>query len=430
MAVARLANDCGIAIVLKEIPVETSVEAVHTAMSKFGIIKMIKMQLASCAVCKDFGHMSLSCHSVKDAVVPGGRKALFSAQDQFKLARIYVKKSVPISCSLAFSSKTWISVVGAPLVNTFHNTGMSLGFNKIGELLFSVVDNLELCLNQKKDIVMGVSSDEVIGNKTDSIVDLPAFFHIVKLENMLEDLFKSVLSLSACFDKTKLRNKAHPWLVDKFDDVCMFSSGLNSGYMGAGVAIVINRSLAKHVYKISEVLSHLLCIRLLFKNKLLVSILGLYAHASLATQFSQANEINSLIVKAMNESSFVILGGNFNENGSYKCISFKKCHDLGLINSLDGSFFAKVLTWSNSWSVAKTIDYVFVSSNLVNAIIQHDVFIVSKYFDIDYKAVSVSLGLGGVTDNSLGCQVNNKPVTWCSKQWFPETIVSSIACSA
>ncbi|KAG9298398.1 hypothetical protein G9A89_000397 [Geosiphon pyriformis] len=224
----------------------------------------------------------------------------------------------------------------------------------------------------------------------------------VKQDNIVQ-WHKDMDNLVSIFTETKLRDKACPWLVDKFDDVCMFSSGLDSGYVSAGVMIVMNRSLARHVYKVSEVPGHLLCIKLLFKNKLSVLILKLYAGASLT------NEINSLIVKAMNESSFVILGGDFNEDDSHKCASFKKCHDLGLINSLGGSFFAKAPTWSNSQGVAKTIDYVLVSLNLVNAIIQHDVFVVSEHFDMDHKAVSVSLDLGGLLDvrlNSLYKQAN------------------------
>ncbi|KAG9295284.1 hypothetical protein G9A89_021215 [Geosiphon pyriformis] len=184
---------------------------------------------------------------------------------------------------------------------------------------------------------------------------------------------------------------ACPWLVDKFDDVHVFSSGLDSGYIGAGIVIVINRSLVRHVYKVSKVRSHLLCIRLLFKNKLSVSILGLYA----------ADEVNSLIARAVNESFFVILGSDFNKNGSCKYTSFKKCHDLGLVNSLGESSFAK--------GVSKTIDYVFDSSNLVNAIMQHGVFVVNEHFDMDHRAVSVSLDLGGLLDarlNSLYKQTN------------------------
>ncbi|KAG9297105.1 hypothetical protein G9A89_019386 [Geosiphon pyriformis] len=106
----------------------------------------------------------------------------------------------------------------------------------------------------------------------------------------------------------------------------------------------MNSSLAHHVSKISEVPGQLFLVKLLFKNKLSVSILGLYAEASLAVRFSQAFDINSMIAKAINESSFVVLGGNFNKNGSQKCASFKKCLDLGLVNSLDGSSYVKKST--------------------------------------------------------------------------------------
>ncbi|KAG9306873.1 hypothetical protein G9A89_002542 [Geosiphon pyriformis] len=252
MAAAKLANDYSVvvntnlkhpnnnhmnqAIVLKEIPVRTSVETVCMTVSEFGVIKIIKMQLvALCAVCKGFGHISLSCQSVKNAVAPGGRKAPLSAQDQFRLARIYAKKSAPISCSLAFGSKTWALVVSAPPVHTSHDAGMSLGFNKISEPLSLVVDNLESCLvgienslvslieqiselakrleslmlaNQGEDIVMGMGLSEATSDKIVLIVDLTASFYVVKLEKMLDGLFRSVLSLSACFNSLALADGA------------------------------------------------------------------------------------------------------------------------------------------------------------------------------------------------------------------------------
>ncbi|KAG9300733.1 hypothetical protein G9A89_023531 [Geosiphon pyriformis] len=181
-------------------------------------------------------------------------------------------------------------------------------------------------------------------------------------------------NLVLIFIETKLKNKV------------FFSSGLNSGYVDTGVAIVMNNSLAKHVYKVSEVPGCLLCIRLLFKNKLLVSILGLYAGVFLTVQFSQAVEINSLIAKAVNEFSFVILGGDFNEDGSHRCASFKKCFDLSLCNS---------------HNVEKTIDFVFVSSNLVNVVVDYSVTDVLEHFNTDHKAVIVSVGLGGFLDIQL-----------------------------
>ncbi|KAG9293950.1 hypothetical protein G9A89_019288 [Geosiphon pyriformis] len=203
------------------------------------------------------------------------------------------------------------------------------------------------------------------------------------------------------FTETKLKGKVQPWIINKFDGVRVFTTGLDSGYLGAGMAVVMNTSLARHVCKVSKVPGQLLSIKLLFKNRLSVSILGLYAGASSVVQFFQTGEINSIVAKAVNESSFVILGGNFNENGSHKCASFKKCLDLGLINSLVGSPTVKMPTWENFRGVKKTIDYVFVSPNLVNAIVHRNVLGVSEHFDTDHQAVSVSLGLSGLLNTQL-----------------------------
>ncbi|KAG9297612.1 hypothetical protein G9A89_011127 [Geosiphon pyriformis] len=189
--------------------------------------------------------------------------------------------------------------------------------------------------------------------------------------------------------------------MNKFEDVCVFISGVNSGYLELGVAIIMNNSLASHVCKVSKVSDWILSIKLLFKNKLSVMILGLYVGAFLVVQFSQTGDINSFIAKAMNESSFVIFSGNFNENNSHKCISFRKWFDLGLVNALARSSFDKILTWCNFCGVVKTIDYVFISSNLVNAIMGHNVASVENYFDTNYVAISVSVGLGSLLDVQL-----------------------------
>ncbi|KAG9295738.1 hypothetical protein G9A89_008966 [Geosiphon pyriformis] len=197
---------------------------------------------------------------------------------------------------------------------------------------------------------------------------------------------KDMNNLISIVTETKLKNKICSWIATRFDGVRVFTSGQDSGNLGSGVAIVVNNSLACHICKVSEVPGQLLSIKLLFKNKLLVSILGLYAGASLAACFSQASEVNSLVAKAVNESSFVILSGDFNEDGSCKCTSFKK-------------------------SVVRTIDYVFISSNLVNAIVSRNILDVSEYFDTDHQAVCVSVGLGGLLDmhlNSLHRQGANE----------------------
>ncbi|KAG9285090.1 hypothetical protein G9A89_009901 [Geosiphon pyriformis] len=93
--------------------------------------------------------------------------------------------------------------------------------------------------------------------------------------------------------------------MNKFDDVQVFTFDLDSGHVSSGIVIVMNISLVRHVCKVSEVLGQLLSIKLLFKNKLSVTILGLYAGASSMIWFSQAGKVNFLIAKAVNESSLL-----------------------------------------------------------------------------------------------------------------------------
>ncbi|KAG9306156.1 hypothetical protein G9A89_016060 [Geosiphon pyriformis] len=151
--------------------------------------------------------------------------------------------------------------------------------------------------------------------------------------------------------------------MNKFNGVQVFIFGLGSGYLDSGVVIIINSFLARHMYKMIDVSGQLLSIRLLFKNKLFVLILGLYTGASLAMCF-------------------------FRQNKSHRCASFKKCLDLSLVNSLSGS----------SFSVAKTINYLFVFSNLVNTVVVCGMADVGNYFDTNHNTVYVFMDLGGLLD--------------------------------
>ncbi|KAG9284991.1 hypothetical protein G9A89_009801 [Geosiphon pyriformis] len=237
---------------------------------------------------------------------------------------------------------------------------------------------------------------------------------------------KEMNNLVSIITKTKLRSKVRPWIADKFDGVQVFTSGSDSGHLGAGVAVIMNVFLAYHVCKVSEVPGRLLFVKLLFKGKLSVLILGLYAGASPAVWFSQASEINSLIVKAVNESFFIVLGGDFNEDGSRKCASFRKCLDLGLANSLVESPAVKLPTWANFRGIKKTIDYMLVSSNLVNAIVYCSVSNVSEHFKTDHQTVSMSLGLSGLLDvqlNSLRKQF--KSATAANAIMFSDDFIAS-----
>ncbi|KAG9291342.1 hypothetical protein G9A89_003446 [Geosiphon pyriformis] len=179
--------------------------------------------------------------------------------------------------------------------------------------------------------------------------------------------------------------------------------------MGAEVAIIMNISMARHVSKVEEIPGWVVSVRLLFKGKLSVTVLELYAGVFSGARFGQASEVNSLITKTVNSSNFVILGGDFNENRSGKSASFKFCLSLGLVNSFVGHYLANSHTWSNSRGVGKMIDYIFVGGNLSSAVAGHQVVSVSDFFDTDHRAVVISVGLGGLLDvqlNSLHKQVN------------------------
>ncbi|KAG9284260.1 hypothetical protein G9A89_002070 [Geosiphon pyriformis] len=378
MATANLANERGVvvntnlkhpvnnctnrAIVLKEIPVETSMEAVRVAVSKFGIIRSIKIQLvglwqkaiikledqnqadflaskwsifieknvvqvarmdidkqlwkardsfrallytlpmrttthnfyscvrcatvcfssevdlvgvmaatpvikdiglywfhfslASYAVCKNYGHTSLNCRSVKSNVVSDSRKTPFSVQNQVRLAKIYVKKSAPISHPLAFGGKTWVSVAGLSSALFLSGSKLHLGSVVNGKPTLPVANNLERRLvgiesslvslmeqiselakkldslmlavsqpspgcqlsvtlpsqNLKDNIIMSVGLSEATSDEATTIVELSVSSHVIKLENMLEDLSKSMLSLSACFKSLVLAGGANSQL--------------------------------------------------------------------------------------------------------------------------------------------------------------------------------------------------------------------------
>ncbi|KAG9294873.1 hypothetical protein G9A89_003213 [Geosiphon pyriformis] len=377
------------------------------------------LSLSKCAKCGNLGHTSLDCSVSGNFSSSRLSCRMLSDVDKNRLAAIYAKCSAPVTRPVAFGGTLWASVVSGSSFPSLSGQSISSknGFSEIKPtpLLFLEMNNrfatlerslasLTKCVdklakrldmsrpmvfqlspgrqplvtpllqNQGVNIVMSKSLGVVTSDKTvvGAVVFNPSV--VLKMEEMLKNFLVTVMNLLAKMDNTgQLKKKVQLWIANKFGGVCVFTSGLDLGYLSSGVVVVMNNSLAKHVYKVLEVPGWLISIKLLFKNKLSVSILGLYAGVSSAAQFSQADAINFLIARVVNESSFVILSGDFNKDGSHKCASFKKCFDLGLVNSLVGSLAARLPTWSNSRGVMRTIDYVFVSPNLVNAIVHHNV---------------------------------------------------------
>ncbi|KAG9292912.1 hypothetical protein G9A89_016274 [Geosiphon pyriformis] len=425
------------------------------AIGTVPVFKGAGLFLASCTRCKQFGHVMINCSLGENSGVRG--KRMVSDQDWICLARIYKKKSALIAYPVLFGGKIWVQVAGgfpscvvlsglvgaglhsglvspsmmtdSPTISHLNNRlailehSLELLTDRIFGILImtsdvnsdmivdtalvssstplSIVHNavVELSSSSSKVLTAKVGGLEIklialkalVGSVLDKLnilcfgsgLSVPLGMNNCVKQADIIHWHKDMNNLVSIVTETKLRGMVHSWITNKFDGVCVFTSGLDSGHMGSGVAIIIDSFLAKHVCKILEIPGQLLSIRLLFGNKLSVFILGLYAGASSVIQFSQASNINSLIARAVNKTSFVILGGDFNEDRSHKCASFRKCFDLGLCNS---------------HGIAKMIDYVLVSSSLVNAIMDCGVVGVENFFDTDHRAVSVSVDLGGLLD--------------------------------
>ncbi|KAG9296174.1 hypothetical protein G9A89_014766 [Geosiphon pyriformis] len=427
---------------------ENNLNSAFLTESVFGGVRLswARFDVIWCGKCGRLGHSALECDAsnVLSLVPLSSFKKPASSVNRLQLAKLYTRKNVPISCPAAFGDKSWAQVVffapssggfsfgfgfdssafslgvpglsgGGPLLpnddyslsarlaslkrflGLLHDqvsrivrklSGMNLvplvpSPSSSGVLAVPAAADIDMILNATPTVPVVTSSLPSVGSNLGSSSSKVLTSKVGFLESKLVALDASVGTILRKFDQlcasSGSQGKVRPWIVNKFDDVRMFISGLESGYLGAGVVIVMDSSLAR-----------LLSIRLLFRNKLSVSILGLYIGASSVAQFSQAGDINSLIAKAVNKSSFIILSGDFNEDGSRKCASFRKCLDMGLVNALSGNSCRKLPTWSNSWGIAKTIDYVLISSNLVNTVVSCNVVSVGEYFDTDHQAVSLN----------------------------------------
>ncbi|KAG9305738.1 hypothetical protein G9A89_005136 [Geosiphon pyriformis] len=252
--------------------------------------------------------------------------------------------AVPMAADIDMILNTTLTV---PVVtSSLPSVGLNLGLSS-SKVLTSKVSSLESKLAALDAFVSAILGNNLVWKV--AMCNVRGMNNPAK-QNDIIHWHKDMNNLVSIFMESKLKGKICSWIVNKFDGVQVFTSNMESGYLGAGVVIVMDSSLARHVCKILEVPGRLLSIRLLFRNKLSVSILGLYANAFSVAQFSQAGDINSLIAKA---------------------------------------------------GIAKTIDYVLIFSNLVNVVVGRDLVGVGKYFDTDHQAVSMWVGLGGLLDVQL-----------------------------
>ncbi|KAG9285010.1 hypothetical protein G9A89_009820 [Geosiphon pyriformis] len=383
-----------------------------------------RLDLVHCEKCGHLGHSALKCDILSSLIAKSSKivKKVTSEDCHLQLAKLYTKKDVLIFRPAVFGGKSWVQVIllafpsGGPYFN-FGSRSDSLPSGSSGvkrsmlvvQNKFSINDHLasfKCSLKLLTDQVLSIMCrlnvvspatpvSTLVSLNTDMVLDVPQlspslFFSVLEdkmvdlglssskvltskvgsLESKMMALKVSIGSILGKLDllcinlvtmynirgMTNLTKQKDIvcWhkdsgnmiliIMNKFDGLQVFTSGLDVGFHGVGITIIMNNFLAWHV----------------LKNKLLVTILGLYAGASISTQFSQAANINSMVSKTVNSSSFVVLGGNFNENGSSKSVSFKFCLDLGLVNTFNEHLLAKAPIWSNSRSVEKVIDFILV----------------------------------------------------------------------
>ncbi|KAG9303990.1 hypothetical protein G9A89_005900 [Geosiphon pyriformis] len=315
------------------------------------------------------------------------RRVLLDA-DKSRLAAIYAKCFALVACFIFFGGLSWAKVasessflspsgqvvsanVGSSLemkpfllvANEISNRFATLehSFASLAECIDMLAKRLETpepmvsqlspgcqllvtpsSQNQEVDIIISESLGVVTSGKT--VAEAVIFDSLVmkKMEDTLSNLSIIVMGLAAKLDNAGLVP------VTLFKGVCVFTSGLEERHLGAGVAIIMNNSLARHVFRVEEIPSHIVSVHLLFKGKVLVSIVDLYACASSSDQFGQTS--------------------------------------------------AGASTWSNSKGIEKVIDYVLISGSLILAVVNHRVDSVSDFFDIDHRVISVLVDLGGLLD--------------------------------
>ncbi|KAG9307479.1 hypothetical protein G9A89_017309 [Geosiphon pyriformis] len=483
------------AIVIKKILMDTPKKMIIAAISEFGDIKLIKIQLIgmwqkavikstkleqtkqlasrwSFLIGKDLVHVAMAIllekasgktYVINYSLVTGnqpifggvrlswtrmnlvcckryghfGYSALECDSSDVLLARLYVKKCVPISCSTVFGGKFWAQIVllKSVLDGSSFGSGSGSGFGSSptgtyslgGDPLLVLANNsalndwlvslkcfLELLVDQVSGIVQKLSGMKLVPLAPffyPSVSAIPMTVNLDLGQNMvlnsseLISLFPShvvsdVLALDpnsskvltakvGSLDFGEVRSvvcwlefsnvffvpmnnlvwkismcnvhginvlaKQNNIIMNKFKRVQIFSFGLDKSFLGA-------------------------------REKLSVTILGLYADAFAKARYGQVSKINFFIVKADNSSAFVVMSKNFNENNTKRSANFKFCMDLGLI-----------------------IDFIFVTHGLASAVAGHKVEPVFEFFDTNHKAVSIVVGLGGFLNvclNSVHKQTN------------------------
>ncbi|KAG9291928.1 hypothetical protein G9A89_004866 [Geosiphon pyriformis] len=387
-----------------------------------------RMDLVHYKKCGHFGHSALECDTLDAVVLPFSKRAykkIASEKTHYWLTKLYEKKCVPISYLAAFGSKSWAQVVllASGLSHSSYGISglgnallfISTNFSGLSNCLAVLKRFLELLTDQLSfvelvplasklsvlSLVISVPLNSVLDSNMalNNTLAFSVFSFLVVVDTVADFSSSSfkVLTTKVGGLESKLvaLEVSVESVLEKLDCLCsgldlfsglkVFSSKMDFGYLESEVAIVLNENFAYYVCKVLEVSGYLISVCFLFAGKASVTILGLYASALTGVRFKQASAINTFIASAISSSFYVLLSGNFNKDSARHSANFKKMLRIGY----------------NFKGVKKTIDFIFVSNYLLSAVFGGCISGVSDYFDTDYLAVSVSVGLGSLLDKQL-----------------------------
>ncbi|KAG9292127.1 hypothetical protein G9A89_005271 [Geosiphon pyriformis] len=229
------------------------------AIGSVPVFKSVNLQwaglfLACCALCKQFDYILNDCFLNRNSGVCG--RWVVTAQDQICLANIYKKKQAPIACPVFFGGKTW-----AQVADSFFSCVVSSFFSDAGSSSGLLVDQVSGILRKLRfiELVSLVSSFLVLllvafafldsGLNLDMTVDGVLAPSVSPITGINVDI-SGFSSSSSKVLTTKMSNLESKIVVldVSVNLVLVFISGLNSGYLGFGVVIIMDNSLAKHIF--------------------------------------------------------------------------------------------------------------------------------------------------------------------------------------
>ncbi|KAG9306082.1 hypothetical protein G9A89_015986 [Geosiphon pyriformis] len=212
-------------------------ESAYHTESIFGGIKLFwaKLDLVCCGNCKCFGHSAMECDI---PTAPDAKFSSFGSGSGFPFLGVVCNKENTLDSHDSFSINNHLASLEHSLELLADQVSDVLcrlnGVKLVFLVPVSKVGHLDV------PILVSLMSDadmRVAICNTRSMTNLAKQDDIVHWHRDLGNMISIVI-------ETKLRSDIKSWIMDKFDGVWVFTTGLDVGFQDADIAIIMNTSLA------------------------------------------------------------------------------------------------------------------------------------------------------------------------------------------